>query len=270
MTAIATPQKNTAGFLKIFRKLQNWQWFNDANTLATLIHCIFRANTQKSEWKGLTLRRGQFVTSRSELAKEIGISEREVRTALERLTKCQTIDQQTTNRYTLITVLNYAKYQHADKPSRPAKRQPNASQTTTVIEDIYVVVDNITRARFFEDFFSPNRQAAIEQLCIARGFGSIENFKRLCNDVLAEWESINLHHSDIREARQHLINQCYRKMQIRQSEQKKSTNQNTSPNDTKHHNPASAKNQRTQAFTEHIIDKLNRPRPIQQPDFGID
>lgn len=150
------------------------------------------------------------------------------------------------------------------------KRKQNGSKTGNIIidKDIdkdYYVVDEMTREEFFNDFFSPQRQATTEQLCMARCFGSIENFKRLAAAVLAEWEALpEPKHCDIKDARQHLINHCSRKMSAERREKQIPTTQNPLTDDTRFNNPTQAKRERTEAFAKHIIDKLTRP---DTPEF---
>lgn len=158
-----------------------------------------------------------------------------------------------------------------------AEPQQNGSKTGNYIIDIekdiekeYVVVDGMTREEFFNDFFSPERQSTIEQLCMARAFGSIENFKRLAAAVLAEWEAIpEPKHRDIKDARQHLINHCSRKMSAENRERQRTTHLNPNNNGTNNIDPASTKRERTSVFANHIIDKLTRPEGTDFDD-GFD
>lgn len=157
------------------------------------------------------------------------------------------------------------------KESRNATTtQQNGSKTGNIIidKDIdkeYYVVDEMTREEFFNDFFSETRRPTIEQLCMARAFGSIENFKRLAAAVLAEWEALpEPKHRDLKDARQHLINHCSRKLSAERREQQPTTTQKPTTNGTRTNEPAPTKRERTEAFASHIIDKLTRP---DTPEF---
>ncbi len=123
------------GWIKIYRQLLNWSWYHDHNTCRLFIHLLFRANYRDGMWKGLTIRRGQLVIGRVALAIEVGLSEQQVRTALIKLKSTNDITITTTNKFSIITICNYAKYQDGDSLEQPAIQptgQPlNNQQITT-------------------------------------------------------------------------------------------------------------------------------------------
>lgn len=73
------------GFIKIYRKLLEWEWYSDANTTKLFLHCLLKANWEEKRWHGFIIQPGQFVTSLKQLAVESGLSVKQVRTALEHL-----------------------------------------------------------------------------------------------------------------------------------------------------------------------------------------
>lgn len=111
-------------YLKVFRKMVFWEWYTDVNTTKLFLHCLLMANWKPGRWRGISYKRGQFFTSIGNLAKETGLSVREVRTALEHLESTNEVTSRTTNRYTLITVVSFEKYQG----ERQAERHTNDTQ----------------------------------------------------------------------------------------------------------------------------------------------
>ena len=77
----------TKGFIKLFRKMLDWEWYTDVNTTKIFIHCLLRANHATGRWMGIEIEPGQFVTSLPKLAEENGMSVQQVRTALKHLMK---------------------------------------------------------------------------------------------------------------------------------------------------------------------------------------
>ena len=59
----------------------------------------------------ITMSAGQMITGRIKLAQETGLSERNIRTGLKVLEKCDFLTSEVTSKYTIITVLNYNVYQ---------------------------------------------------------------------------------------------------------------------------------------------------------------
>jgi hypothetical protein len=110
-------------FVKVYRKLVNWEWYSDANTTKIFLHCLLRANWKEGSWKGIHYNSGQFITSLPSLAEENGLSVQEVRTALNHLFSTGEISSSTTDEVTgkkltrnrIITVNNWDLYQASDR-----------------------------------------------------------------------------------------------------------------------------------------------------------
>lgn len=102
------------GYIKIFREIQDWGWYDDPNTLALWIHLLVDANWKDSEWHGEIIPRGSFITTISKLAEETGLSDKQVRTCIERLAKTGEIIKDGTSRWTKITICKYDYYQSAE------------------------------------------------------------------------------------------------------------------------------------------------------------
>lgn len=103
------------GFVKIFRSLKNWEWSDNPNVLALFIHLLLMANYTDQRWQGQTIKRGQLVTSIGSLSQKTGLSVRQVRTCLQKLKSTGEVTSRTTNRFTVITVMNWGKYQCEDE-----------------------------------------------------------------------------------------------------------------------------------------------------------
>lgn len=114
------------GYLKLFRQFRKWEWYSNIKTKTVFIHCLLCANYKPSTWRGVEIERGQFITSASKMGEELGLSRQEIRTALNNLQKTHEITIKSTNRYMLITIENWEKYQCFDDEAtnRPTNQQP--------------------------------------------------------------------------------------------------------------------------------------------------
>lgn len=128
-------------WIKIYRKIVDWEWYTDSHMVHLYIHLIMKANTKDRRWRGIEVRRGQLITSLESLKSETGISIRSLRTCLGRLQETGEILQESTNKYRIITICKYESYQQEITPERQAsdkqatsKRQSNDNQTTTTKE----------------------------------------------------------------------------------------------------------------------------------------
>lgn len=98
-------------FIKLNRKILNWRWYQDANTMRVFIHLLLKANYKDNDFEKTSVKRGQLITSQSHLAKDLKISVKNVRTALEHLKSTGEVAVQTAAKYSIITINNYNEYQ---------------------------------------------------------------------------------------------------------------------------------------------------------------
>lgn len=98
-------------FVKLDRNLKHWRWFKNPKTLAVWIWLIMSANIESHDFEQDTIKRGEVATSRKTIASETGLTEREVRTALEHLKATGEIAVRLRPKYQVITILEYTRYQ---------------------------------------------------------------------------------------------------------------------------------------------------------------
>lgn len=100
-----------SGYIKIDRKILDWEWYQNEHTKNVFLHCLLKANWKDGNFKGNLIKRGSFVTSIKKISLELDLTEDEVRTAIKHLIDTGEITKQTTNKYSVITVSNYELYQ---------------------------------------------------------------------------------------------------------------------------------------------------------------
>lgn len=120
------------GWIKTHRSLLDWEWHTDPNMVSLWMHLLVLANFEDKRWKGMVIKRGQLVTSVSRLSETTGISQQSLRTCLAKLEQTQEINKQTTNKFTIITILKYDSYQQQDccENGSANKQLTNNQQTT--------------------------------------------------------------------------------------------------------------------------------------------
>lgn len=109
------------GYIKLYRKFTTWEWYDDINTSRLFLHLLFTVNWQDKKWHGIEVKRGSVITSLSKLSEETGLTVKQVRKSLERLIETNEITKETTNRYTLISIVKYADYQFNEKEAGKQK-----------------------------------------------------------------------------------------------------------------------------------------------------
>ena len=118
------------GYIKIDRSLADWRWYQDPNTLRVWLHLLIKANWEDKDFENITVHRGSIITSHGHLAKELGLTVKNVRTALEHLKTTGEVAITRHPKYLEISIENYDAYQSAGNQTA-IKRQSNGNQTAT-------------------------------------------------------------------------------------------------------------------------------------------
>lgn len=111
------------GWIKLHRKILDWEWFTSPSTLQLFIYLLLRANKEDKKWRDILIKRGQLVTSVATISEETKLSTQQVRTSLNRLKSTNEITSKTTNRFTLVTVCKYDSYQLYEEVEQQTKQQ---------------------------------------------------------------------------------------------------------------------------------------------------
>lgn len=118
------------GYIKLDRKMLDWGWYDDANTKVVFLHLLLTANWKEREYHGQTIEVGQAIFGVNSLAEQLGLSVRNVRTALDHLKSTGEITIKTTNKFSVATLVNWAKYQ-LQEDEVTNNRQTTDKQVTT-------------------------------------------------------------------------------------------------------------------------------------------
>jgi hypothetical protein len=113
------------GWVKLYMKITEWEWYDDHNTTRLFIHLLLTVNHEDVKWRGLIIKRGQRVSSIAKLAMECGISAQSVRTSIKRLKSTCDLTQESHSDFSLFELKNYNDYQETNKP---ANKVPTKSQ----------------------------------------------------------------------------------------------------------------------------------------------
>lgn len=142
------------GWIKIHRKILNWEWYSNLNVRVLFFHLLLKANYENKNWCGKTIKAGQLVTSLDHLVAQTGLSKQQIRTALDKLKSTHEINIQTTRQNTLITINNWNSFQE-DNTQITDKQHTNNTQITLTKEikkernkELFVVGKKTTTTKF--------------------------------------------------------------------------------------------------------------------------
>lgn len=112
------------GWICLYRKFLEWEWYDYPTAKIIFLHCLLRANYTDLKWRDIVVKRGQFITSYEKLASANGLTVQQVRTAIEKLQSTNEIIYQSTSHYSVITVKNYSLYQNSNKQKPQSNNKP--------------------------------------------------------------------------------------------------------------------------------------------------
>lgn len=118
------------GYIRLFRQVLEWEWYDNPAVKSIFFHCLFVANTKAKKWRDLTIKRGQLVTSYEKLAVANGLTIQQTRTALKQLQLTGEIEYESTKLYTIISVKNFNLYQCFEATNKQTGGQITQLQNT--------------------------------------------------------------------------------------------------------------------------------------------
>lgn len=119
-----------ADYIKIDRKILEWEWYRNINTKVLFIHMLLKANWKDGRFEGKIVPRGSFVSSYPRLAEECDLTINELRTALRHLIETEEITVKVHSKYSVFTVNNYCQYQSINSQSTVNPQSINSLLTT--------------------------------------------------------------------------------------------------------------------------------------------
>ena len=114
-------------YVKISRKILEWEWYTDINTKVLFLHILLKANWKQGRFQGTEVPRGSF------LALETGLTLKNVRTALKHLENTGEVAVNRHPKFSVITIKNYDKYQSGGSQVA-VEGQSGGSQVATIEE----------------------------------------------------------------------------------------------------------------------------------------
>lgn len=156
------------GYIALYRQFLEWEWFTDVKTCHLFQYCLLRANSKNTVWRGISIRKGQFITSLRTMSIETGLSFQEVRTALKKLTQNSTheLTHEPYASYSIITVVNYNLYQRVNTVSNTKCNKESTTDNNTNSNTSYINVSlSIEEREILEKYLlKQKRKTPIEDI----------------------------------------------------------------------------------------------------------
>lgn len=99
------------GWIKMHRRLLDWEWYDDIPVFRLFTHLLISANYEPSKYHGYDIPAGSAVTGLFALSKQTGLSESQIRGAMQKLKNTGEITIKTTNKFSIISIVKWGEYQ---------------------------------------------------------------------------------------------------------------------------------------------------------------
>lgn len=120
------------GWVAAFRSIKQKGWYKDSHFVHLWMHLLFSARRKPKEilFNGqiVKIMAGQLITGRRSLSQKTGIEESKVERILKVFENEQQIEQQKTNKFRLITIKNWKRYQQIEQQ---IEQRVNNKRTTS-------------------------------------------------------------------------------------------------------------------------------------------
>lgn len=154
-----------SGWIRLERGIvDHWMW-EDAEAVKLWLYLLLNANyvdkTRAFNGSVVSVKRGQLIYGRKAVSRKLGIGEAKLRRVMKKFEDDHMISQQRTNKYSIITVTCYEKYQDTNQQTN-GQRPANDRLTTTPKQRNKVTKKQPTR-------FVPPSADDVGEYCKARG-----------------------------------------------------------------------------------------------------
>lgn len=166
-------------YIKLHRKILEWEWYSDSNVTRVFIHFLLIANREEKKWRGVTIPKWSLVTGRLQLSETLWLSEQQIRTAVNKLKSTNEITIKSTSSFSLIEVINWQLYQEQSTNKKTNKQPTDNQQITTPkevknIEDKNIETSNVvisephkkTPKEIAEEFFATDPEEIVSSLSV--------------------------------------------------------------------------------------------------------
>jgi len=128
------------GYIKLWRKSLDGGWIKNHKLWTFWTYCLMKASHKEYDaivgLQRVRLLPGQFIFGLRVASKETGLTIREIRTILDFLRKAENLTIKTTNKFSIITIINWTTYQgdDAENDTLNDKQVANKWQHTRIKE----------------------------------------------------------------------------------------------------------------------------------------
>jgi len=146
------------GWIKIHRKITEWEWYSDHNTTRLFLHLLLLCNHKTTKWRGFEVQEGEVLTGRKKLSEQTGLSEQQIRTSLNKLKSTNSLTIKTTKLFSIIKLNNWNHHQQLNQQT--TTQATNEQPTSNHIQECKNE-KNEKKINIHTEFLTSNKKAKL-------------------------------------------------------------------------------------------------------------
>ncbi|MBF0229172.1 MAG: hypothetical protein HQK63_06215 [Desulfamplus sp.] len=128
------------GYIKIWRKIEDADIIKNHKLCSFWLWCLVKASHKEKTimvgYQEVVLQAGQFIFGRNKAMQETNLTTQEVRTCLKNLKKQKKITIKPTNKFSIITIMNWDTYQQDNTTTNQQSNQPLTNKEPTTNQQL--------------------------------------------------------------------------------------------------------------------------------------
>lgn len=105
-------------YIKLFRKITEWEHYTDGNTMRLFLHLLLNATHKRQYMFGIPVSRGQYYSSSRMLAEQLDLSTKYITNSIKKLRESGEILTERYGNGTIFTIVHYDDYQGGDHSAK--------------------------------------------------------------------------------------------------------------------------------------------------------
>lgn len=176
-------------YIKLHRQFLNWEWYRHDNTKLLFLHLLLIASWKDSTWHGIELHPGDLIRTNENLAKDLGRSVKQIRSALENLKRTGEVAVKFVGRIRIITVKNWCMYQN-EGSKMGTKTGTNLGTETAPNRAPYkeVISKEVKNVRSVYTPHTAPTFSEVQEFCFANGYQNVDVAKFMEYNEAAGWK----------------------------------------------------------------------------------
>lgn len=149
-------EREPTGWIKIDRNILEWRWYSYPTTFMVWIHLLLKANYKDVEIGKDVVRRGEVYVAQELLAKDIGVTKKQLRIALENLKETGEIRAtRKIGKVLVISIPNYDKYQGEGQRKGNERATERALKGQHIKKDKNIKNNSLSHSLSYKPYHKP-------------------------------------------------------------------------------------------------------------------